>query len=515
MASSAARVFDQAPMRPVEQLSAAVSDYARDALHVTGTPGLAIAIGHAGRVVWEGAFGFADLRSELPATCATTWRCGSFAKTYVATAVMQLIERGRLELYAPAVRYLADLPLRNPLGEREITIYDLLTHRSGLGLDTTDARLAAEVPALAEHIRQVLGERHRPEYQIGLPRWTAKVGERYQYSSFGMSLLGLIVEQVVDECASFAEYVSQQITQPLGLSATGFPGSESNAGPPEELAARLSTGYARFGHVLIPTPSLCAADAPAASIITTPRDQVVLLMTFLAGGQLNGHRLLGAETVHMMTTPQVEIDHVSEPGSWNGVGFEMMGTGTPAFNFGHGAAQPWGWYSHCAAYPQGDLAIAVCSNRWDMTRFFNPASQIAPGLLCDFAWRWWQGIASARRRARSRQSWAWRASYAMAVLLFERTHGLLGVPGQFVSSQVEDLIAGACCLGADSTDVWDPDGFRAGLEAITSVSMCPIGIRAFLDRGDGAVTRDDLPLLGLWFGKSADLKIPLDAFATE
>jgi len=110
--------------------------YARDAVHVTRTPGLSLAVARKGSVIWAEAFGMSDLARRRPMTIDATCRVGSFSKTYVAIAVMQLIERGVLELDTPVRRYLPDVDVSNPLGEREVTVYDLLTYRSGLAMDT-------------------------------------------------------------------------------------------------------------------------------------------------------------------------------------------------------------------------------------------------------------------------------------------------------------------------------------------------------------------------------------------
>lgn len=491
-------------------LTDAARAYAQDAIQVTGTPGLSVAIARKGQVIWQEAFGKANLAREAPMTIDSTWRVGSFSKTYVAIAVMQLVERGVLELHTPVRRYLPHLPIVNPLGERDVTVYDLVTYRSGLAMDTGDHEL--EPVALAPRLAAAYESQVRPEYRRGLARWTAKVGERYQYSTFGMATAGYLVEHTNPEALSFSNYVSRWITQPLGLSATTFP--DSGGALPRALCARLCTGYARFGPVQIPTPPLYAATAPAMSLITTAEDQARLLLMFMGGGRLGDARLLEPATVRLMLTPQVEIgEFAGLSGWWNGIGLEMTDMSGPAFNYGHGGGQPWGWYSLSAAYPHLDLAVVALTNRWELPRWTNPASDTAAGLVIQFTANWLRGSSAARCRPRDGRSWAWRASYAIGFTMVERVNGLLGVSTLLENEAIERMASGAAVLPAHHSPAWDPDGFCAGAQAALSIESTPKAIRAFLDSGQGAITGADLPLLGLWFSGKPRFNVPMRFFA--
>jgi CubicO group peptidase (beta-lactamase class C family) len=488
--------------------------YAQDALRVTRTPGLSLAVGRAGRLIWQEAIGMADLARGRAMTIDATWRAGSFSKTYVAVAVMQLAERGVIDLYAPVRSYLPELEILNPLGEREITAYDLLTFRSGLALDLAD--LGLEAVALDAHLAEAYRSGERPEYHHGLPRWTAKVGERYQYSNLGMATAGCLVERMNPDGLSFAGYVRERITQPLGLSSSAFPGSGAGARPPGELLERLSTGYAKFGPVMIPSPMLYAGASPAASLITTPGDQARLLLAFLGDGTLDGCTLVEPKTARMMLTPQTEIaELIPRPGWWNGLGFEMQRLGKRDFNFGHGGAHQWGWYSYCAAFPQLDVAVVVSTNCWEVPRFYNPPAEIATGLITDFIARWLCENRATRSRPRDAGTWAWRASYAIGLMMVERTCGLHGMSAPLDPQVVQRMEDEAFVLAGAAQDFWDAGGFRAGAHDACELDLTPASITAFLASGRAPITSDDLPLLGLWFGRKASLSLPMSFFATR
>src|SRR6185295_19108991 len=117
-------------------LIAALKEDIPQILRLVGTPGLNLAIARRGQVIYEDGFGYADLERKIPMTAATVTHSGSMGKTYTATAVMQLVEQGVIGLDDPVNKYLKEFQIRNPLGDREITFRDLLTHRSGLNGNT-------------------------------------------------------------------------------------------------------------------------------------------------------------------------------------------------------------------------------------------------------------------------------------------------------------------------------------------------------------------------------------------
>ena len=183
-----------------------IRDHIPHAMRVAGTPGLNIALAYKGRLIWEAGFGWADVANHAPMTPETVWHSGSLGKTYTATAIMHLVDRGEISLDDPINEHLP-FQVRNPKGERDITVYDLMTHTSGLGTDDAlslwwkPRPLAVEVEAeLAKDFSSMIGGAF-------MPRWMYKVGEHWNYSNLGLAILGLIVETANPEGVSFAEYV--------------------------------------------------------------------------------------------------------------------------------------------------------------------------------------------------------------------------------------------------------------------------------------------------------------------
>jgi CubicO group peptidase (beta-lactamase class C family) len=490
------RRFDASAMNG--ELIADLERFVPEAMRVTGTPGLSIAMALDDEPAWSAAFGWADLAERRRMTTDAVFRVGSVSKLYTATAVLQLVERGAVELHAPIARYLEGVV--NPLGERDVTVYDLLTFRSGLATDAVDGAFGAPEP-LDSYAREQLNRGVRHEYR-GVtaegargPRWVAKVGERYAYSSFGVALLGLLVEAVNPDRLGFAEYVKREVFAPLAMMASSF----GSAHP------QLCTGYARFGDVFVPSPIVTTPLQPAAGMLSTPADHLRWLVAMLRGGE----PILSSAGTRAMLTPQVPIAQIMEGREWwNGLVVELANVGSRDRYFGEAGAFPFGWWTDSRAYPEHGLAIVMCVNRWDMTRWFNPPEDSPTGLIAE----WLVERLGTPAVARPPRSWAWRASYAMGLTMAERCRGLLGIEQPLTDELVDAMATGTRrCDGGPAE--WLPDAFAAGVADMHRSDMTPAGIRDLLASDRVAVGSEDLPLICRRFGRRGRLPVPMPFYA--
>lgn len=461
------------------RLIAALDAYIPEALRITGTPGANIALARGGRLIWEAGFGYADLQRKLPMRADTVMRTGSMGKLYTATAVMQLVEQGALGLYDPINQHLPEFQVDNPLGERPISVYDLLTHRSGVTSDAAGSDFAP-APPLGEHLAAEARRRMLREYSRSVPRWSAKVGERFQYSNFGVALLGYLVEIANPQGLAFPDYVQQHIFDPLGMTSTQFSGLNDAAHLRPELAERLSTGYARLGPLYLPTPMIYLGEYPAGSSVTTPADHLRLLLAYLNSGELRGRRILRAETVERVLTPQVEL----APGhnEYTGLIWRVGRPDTPEHNFGHSGAYMYGWDNGSRAFPRRDFAVVIMTNAWDMLAWDDPRGKRLPALVPHFIANWLAREDAGAQHARPAASWPWKVSYVSGLLLAEQLKGALGIPSPLTCALVEAMLAGAATRDGSlpPAERWDPDGFRAGIEDMLATELTQAGIRAFV-----------------------------------
>ncbi len=245
--------------------------------------GAVVAIVKDGQVLFEKGYGYSDMASKTPVTVdRTLFGIGSISKTFTATAVMQLVERGKLDLDVDVQRYL-DFKLRRSFPE-PITLRRLLTHTAGLeegGKDANDP--PGETSKLGPFLKG-----HQPA-QIFHP------GSRIAYSNYGVSLAGYIVERVSGE--PFARYVAEHIYRPLDMRYTTF-----EAPLPANLAPLASQEYRLASEP--PRPIEYVARRPAGGMYSTADDMTHFMLAHLQNGQYGGNRILQDATVREMHTIQ-------------------------------------------------------------------------------------------------------------------------------------------------------------------------------------------------------------------
>jgi CubicO group peptidase (beta-lactamase class C family) len=484
------------PSAANSRLIAALEEFIPHVLRLHGTPGLNLAIARGGRVVWEEGFGYADLARKIPMTAATVTHSGSMGKTYTATAVMRLVERGVLELDAPVNRYLKGFTIVNPLGGRDVTVRDLLTHRSGLA--TNDAHSVFTKPRpLSQHVPESYARTHFKPYRNSVPMWTAKPGEKYTYSNLGIATLGYLVEVTNPERLSFSDYLQKHVIDPLGMRSTQYPPIQDSAHIRPDIWKRMSAGYSGFGALRIPTSTIYFGDFPAGAVVTTPGDHIRLLLAYLNGGTLDGYRLLEPETVREMLTPQVNLT----PEVAVGLVWNLRDIGKPTRSFGHSGAHMWGWTNTFIAFPELDLAVAVSINQWSLPDDASTRYREATFII-ELVKSWVERERAGRLVIPPKQSWAWKVSYLAGMMVVERTNGMLGIDEPITEAMVDRMVGGADARSDLERGArrWDPDGFRAGIREMAAVEMRPDSISAFFRSGRLQVLAEELPLLYLELG---------------
>ncbi|NHD17567.1 MULTISPECIES: serine hydrolase domain-containing protein [unclassified Actinopolyspora] len=193
-----------------------------DAAHQAGMPGIQAAF-RRGERSRAAAAGVADTRTERPLRAGFHHRVGSVTKTFVATAVLQQVEAGRVELDAPVGRY---LPRLVP-GERgrRITVRMLLNHTSGIA-DYADVLFASTTRGSLADLDENRFRHHSPAELVatGLDQpATNAPGASWSYSNTNYVIAGELLREVTGQ--SPRHYVTREIIHPLGLRNTYFPGS--------------------------------------------------------------------------------------------------------------------------------------------------------------------------------------------------------------------------------------------------------------------------------------------------
>ncbi len=204
-----------------------------DAVHAAGMPGV-YAAARDGEQTWKGAAGVADTRAKTPVGADFRHRVGSVTKSLTATAVLQQVATGRIDLDAPIGRYLPDVVP----GERgrEITVRMLLNHTSGIN-DYDDAVFASLAHGSTADIERYRFHTFRPEdlVRIAMKRPpTNAPGARWAYSNTNYILAGLLLEKVTGQRAE--AYITTHVIRPAGMRHTTLPGTNPYISGPHSKA---------------------------------------------------------------------------------------------------------------------------------------------------------------------------------------------------------------------------------------------------------------------------------------
>ena len=321
--------------------------------------GLAVAVVGEGATPHFNGCGLADISSGDPITEGTVFRIASITKTFTAIAVMQLWERGLVDLDAPASTYLRSyrlLPARPGLAPP--TLRHLMTHTAGLpevsrprGVVMRDwgesVPVGKTVPSLAEF------------YGPGL-KWYAEPGTRFIYNNHGPATLGQIVEDVTGE--SLDRYLRAHLFEPLGMADTDLLRSE-------QVGARLATGYEIRSRDIKKVPERDFVTAGAASIYSTPKDMARYAAALLGGGRNSRGSVLRPATLSTMFEPQYQPDP-RLPGM--GLGFFRMRL-DDLLAVGHQGTLP-GFHSQITVVPDRGVAVMAFTNGAHQPDFWLPAA---------------------------------------------------------------------------------------------------------------------------------------------
>jgi CubicO group peptidase (beta-lactamase class C family) len=243
-------------------------------------PGAAFVFVQDGAVVFSKGYGLADVERQQPVSADTTiFRIGSISKVFTAEAVVQLADRGELDLHADVNGYLKRLQVPATF-EEPVTAAQLISHTAGFDeiRPGTQAADAASVLPLPDFLNPRLVRLWPP-------------GQITMYSTYGITLAGALVEDVSGQ--PFEEYLATNIWRPLGMTRTCIT-------VPPELAGDVATGY-EYGDAGHEAPAWeWYHTTPASSINSTAADMARWMISHLQDGRLGGARTLSEEAARDM-----------------------------------------------------------------------------------------------------------------------------------------------------------------------------------------------------------------------
>jgi serine beta-lactamase-like protein LACTB len=206
--AGAASLCAQEKVIPPEK-RAAIEKAVSSFMSANSVPGIAAAVVLDGKPVWSAGFGMADLEDYAPASSSTLFRLGSISKPITAVAILQLNERGKLDLDAPVQKYCPAFPKK----DWPITTRELLGHLGGIRHYNPDGK--GDVPDdSARHFSSM-----EESLQIfANDPLVARPGTKFNYSTYGYTLLGCVLEGAASE--KYVDYVKENIFRPAGMEQT-------------------------------------------------------------------------------------------------------------------------------------------------------------------------------------------------------------------------------------------------------------------------------------------------------
>ncbi len=304
----------------------------REAIDAGLLSGAVTMVWQSGKVLQVNELGYRDVEARLPMRRDTMFRIASMTKPITVAAAMSLVDEGRLALTDPVTKWLPEMShmqvvtdVRGPLdhtvpAERPITIDDLMTHRSGL--------------AYAFSIRGPLSRAYgKLSHQQDQDSWLADLaklplahqpGARLTYG-VSTDVLGIVLSRIEDR--PLPKLLSERIFEPLGMPDTGFsvgPTGRQRAATMYALSDDGTLHHNSMGPARITDPPLCTGGT---GLWSTADDYLRFARMLLAGGKLDGNRVISAESTHFMRTDRLTDEQKRYPflGNpyWIGRGFGL------------------------------------------------------------------------------------------------------------------------------------------------------------------------------------------------
>ena len=250
-----------------------------------GVPGVALGIVSNGVVSIRG-LGITNVEDPLPVTAHTVFPIASISKTFAATAIMRLVEQGKIDLRAPVRTYLPDFRVRDETVSRDVTVWHLLTHLGGWEGQVSGPDRGTET------LKNFVASTTVTDLmQVAPP------GAAWSYNNAGFSIAGRVIEAVTGTPINRA--IRDLVFQPLGLEHAG-----TTAG--EFIVQRFAAGHStRNGTPTLQRPFVPSSSVTAGGVGLCITDLLAYARFHMGDGTAaNGERVLKRETLELMRSPQ-------------------------------------------------------------------------------------------------------------------------------------------------------------------------------------------------------------------
>ncbi len=356
---------------PVE-FEAFLDAYLAEQMETHHIPGVAFTMVKDGQVFFSKGYGYADLETQTPFDPEqTVLITASLAKAFAAVGVLQLNERGLIDLHEDVRPYFKAFPLKTNFDE-PLTFANLLTHTDGF--ETRMIGIAAQTQDDLRPLGELL-ETYAP-IQLYPP------GQYMTYGDYAANLGGYLTQEISG--LPFEQYMAEHILVPLGMTSSTFVQP-----PPEELLSRQATGYEFQNGHQEPVLNFYTRYGPSGGLRTTAADMNPFMLALLNGGDYAGAQILNEATVELMFTRQF-APHLQTSGISYGL-FEHLENGRQLFlRDGDGI----GSRSRMVLFPDQEMGFFISYNSGDanlrmdivtafLDQYYPAAGSTAPVPMAD------------------------------------------------------------------------------------------------------------------------------------
>ncbi|KAF9969092.1 hypothetical protein BGZ73_008703 [Actinomortierella ambigua] len=307
----------------------------------TGMMGMAVAVIHNGKTIYAKAFG--KRNDKDPFTLETVGNIASLTKAFTAAACGELVAEGKADWNTPVNEYVPEFKSKNPHMTADLTLIDLLSHRSGYPM--LDLHWFHRTESRSELIKQL---RHVEP--------VAPIRTKWIYNNIMYAVAGEASARI--EGKSWEDVVRDKIFIPAGMTYSGFSTKKMITTPNHARGtwAKSFEAAQRGENLIIPPDTFTLADAPAGDIYSNVIDLAKWAKLLLREGKLDGKQVLHKETITTSHTGWMAVDGVTYGLGWtieNYKGHRMIN---------HAGANP-GFRNQLTLFPDDDLAIIVLSNK--------------------------------------------------------------------------------------------------------------------------------------------------------
>jgi CubicO group peptidase (beta-lactamase class C family) len=347
LAARAAPAAEEVTPRKVEAALPELERLARRMLKTTGVPGLSVAVVHRDRVVYLKGFGVREAGKDEPVDADTVFQLASVSKPITSTVLAILVGLGLIDWDDRVADLDPDFRLYDPWVTRQVTLRDLLCHRSGL-------------PDHGGDLLEDLGYGRREVLRrLRFLRPASSFRARYAYTNFGYTAAAVAAARAAGR--PWEDLAAERLYRPLGMRSTSSRFADYAAARNRALLHVRAGGRWVAKYVRDPD-----AQSPAGGVSSTARDLARWMRLQLAGGKFGGRQLVAARALAETHRPQVVSSPPRDPAAdragFYGLGWNVTYDGQGRVRLGHSGGFDLGAATAVTLLPSEGLGIAVLTN---------------------------------------------------------------------------------------------------------------------------------------------------------